>query len=136
MEPILAVAKELLDLNPNASLTGTLMLKLRGIDLGREPHDIDILFKDFADNFKFPADAEVENLNEKSYHYTTIKYKYKGFIIDVLSCNTPPEIVNGWRLGSVEELMQAKYEYSKQDNASAQKHYNDLVKLGFSFPAE
>jgi hypothetical protein len=29
MEEILEVAKELLDLNSNASLTGTLMLKLR-----------------------------------------------------------------------------------------------------------
>lgn len=136
MQNILEVAKELLDLNENASLTGTLMLKIRGIDLGRDPHDIDILFDDFADNFKFPADAEVENLSEESYHYTAIKYKYKGFMVDVLSCATPPETVNGWRLGSVQELMKVKYEYSKQNNASAQKHHDDLIKLGFTFPTE
>lgn len=29
------IAKRILEVNPEASLTGTLMLKLRGIDLGR-----------------------------------------------------------------------------------------------------
>ena len=48
MEKLLSIAKQILDENPSASLTGTLMLKLRGIDLGREPHDIDILICDYA----------------------------------------------------------------------------------------
>ena len=134
MEPILEVAKELLDLNENASLTGTLMLKLRGIDLCREPNDIDILINDYAVNINFNKDFEAEILSNKSYRETSVKYKYKGFVIDVISSNEIPEIVNGWRLGSIDELMKAKYEYSKQDNASAQKHYDDLIKLGFKFP--
>lgn len=136
MEEIFNVAKELLDLNSNASLTGTLMLKLRGIDLGREPNDIDILINDYAVNINFNKDFEVEILSNESYRETSVKYKYKGFVIDVISSNEIPEIVNGWRLGSIDELMKAKYEFSKQDYESAKKHYDDLIKLGFKFPEE
>lgn len=136
MEEILEVAKELLDLNENASLTGTLMLKLRGIDLGREPNDIDILINDYAVYINFNKDFEAEILSNKSYRETSVKYKYKGFVIDVISSNEIPEIVNGWRLGSIDELMKAKYKFSKQDYEGAQKHYDDLIKLGFKFPEE
>lgn len=136
MEEILKVAKEILDLNENTSLTGTLMLKLRGIDLDRESNDIDILINDFAINIKFPTDSEVEILSNESYRDSFIRCKYKEFIIDIISSNEPFEVVNGWRLGSVEELIKAKYEYSKQDHKSAQKHYDDLIKLGFKFPEE
>jgi len=70
MEKILEVAKELLDLNENAALTWTLMLKLRGIDLLREQHDIDLIINDYVDTFIFKSDTEIESI--------TIKIKNKA----------------------------------------------------------
>jgi len=135
MENILEIAKKIHDANPNCSISGTLMLKIRGIDLGREPKDIDILICDYAPNIIIPPDIEVEYLGHAS-DGSGAKYKHKDFIIDVMSKGEQPEIVNGWRLGTVEKLMQAKYFYSKQNNSASKKHYDDLVKLGFVFPVE
>lgn len=133
MKNLLETAKCILDLNPNCSLTGTLMLKLRGIDLGREPKDIDLLIFDNAVNIKFPEGFDLKLIGNSS-DGTSAKYLFNDFIVDVLSDGEKPEIINGWRLGTLEKLMEAKYLYSKQDNPSAKKHYEDLIKLGFIFP--
>jgi len=133
MENLLKIAKEILEIKSGASLTGTLMLKLRGIDLGREPKDIDILICDYAPNIKFPEGFEFESRGFAS-DGCGARYEHKGIIIDVLSDGEQPENVNGWSLGTVEKLIQAKFHYSKQNNESAEKHHNDLVKLGFIFP--
>ena len=135
MEKILQVAKKIHDANENCCITGTLMLKLRGIDLGREPKDIDILICDNAPNITFPPDFEVENIGQAS-DGSGAKYKHGDYIIDVIRDGEQPEIVDGWRLGTVEKLRQAKHHYSKQNNADAEKHHNDLIKLGFKFPLE
>ena len=130
---ILEVAKQILDLNPQALLTGSLMLKIRGIDLGREPHDIDILIRDFAPNIIFPKDSNVKEIGVAS-NGEGAKYNVDGFIVDVMSSGEAPSVYKGWRLGSVEELMNAKYIYSTQKNDSAKKHYDDLIKMHYDFP--
>ena len=135
MKKLIEIAKKIHDANENCCITGTLMLYLRGIDLGREPKDIDILICDYAHNITFPPEIEVEIIDGAS-DGSGIKYKYKEFVIDVLSNGEQPEIVNGWRLGTIENLMQKKYIYSKQDIPDAKKHYDDLIKLGFVFPIE
>ena len=135
MKEILEIAKKIHDANENSCITGTLMLQIRGIDLGREPKDIDILICNYAPNITFPPDFEVENIGQAS-DGSGAKYKHKDYIIDVLSDGEKPEIVNRWRLGTIEKLMQQKYLYSKQNNPDAKKHYADLVKLGFVFPIE
>ena len=138
-EFLTSIAKKILDVNPNASLTGTLMLKLRGIDLGREPSDIDILICDYSPNIIFPKDMEVESIkNASDGSDSRFEYHEDGHkvIIDVLSDGEEPEMVDGVRLGAVKGLMRAKYNYSLQDNDSAKKHHDDLVKLGFEFPKE
>ncbi len=128
MKDLLEIAKQILDVNPNASLTGSLMLKIRGIDLGREPHDIDILICDYAPNIVFPDGFKVEDAGHAS-DGSGAKYRHDDIIIDVLSNGEEPEIYNGWKLGTVEALMRMKYEFSKQDNENAKKHNNDLVKM-------
>jgi hypothetical protein len=130
---LLELAKKILDLNPNASLTGSLMLKIRGIDLGREPHDIDILIRDYAPKCVLPSDLKIEKSNASSCG-TGIKYKCGDIEIDIMSSSEEPEIIDGWRLGKVQELMEAKYDYFKKEGEVAKKHYDDLVKLGFNFP--
>lgn len=135
-EFLTSIAKKILDVNPNASLTGTLMLKLRGIDLGREPSDIDILICDYSPNITFPKYMEVESIkNASDGSDSRFKYIENGHImmIDVLSDGEEPEIVDGLKLGSVEELMNQKYWYSLQGNDNSKKHREDLVKMGFDF---
>ena len=131
-EKLLKIAKRILEVNPNACLTGTLMLSLRGVDLGREPHDIDILFADYGPNLIIPKEYSFIDKGFAS-DGTSQKYEYDGILIDVLSSNEIPEDVNGIRLGSVAELMDAKYSYCKQNNEEAKKHYADLIILGFDF---
>ena len=130
---LLSIAKEILDLNENASLTGTLMLHLRGIDLGREIKDIDILIPDYAPNAIMPEHSTLE-LSEKASDGSGVKYLYKGVMVDILSSNEEPVIFKGVKMGTIDGLMQAKYEYSKQENNHASKHHEDLIKMGFKFP--
>lgn len=130
MEKLLEITKELCDLNKDLSITGTLMLKLRGIDLGREPHDIDLLIPT-GTTLILPKTAVK---TKSDYGDGSEKYEYNGFKIDILSSEEKPEIINGWKLGSIEQLMGAKFKYTKQGNKSSNKHYDDLVKLNYKFP--
>lgn len=133
MEELLLIAKNILDVNPLACLTGTMMLKLRGIDLGREPHDIDILIRDHAPCIIIPSDMKMEEIGRAS-DDSGIKYRFKDIVIDVLSDGEEPELVNGIRCGTLDGLMRAKYLYSRQNNEASQKHHDDLVNMGFVFP--
>ena len=63
---LLEVAKLILDLNSNSCLTGTLMLTLRGYDIGRDAGDIDILIKDYAENIVFPDGYDFEKIGVAS----------------------------------------------------------------------
>lgn len=136
MKDILNIAKEILNLNKTAYLTGTLMLKLRGIDLGREPKDIDILVNDYATNIILPKKwKNIEHLGFSS-DGSGVKYRYNNVIIDIMSSNETPEMINGFNLASVEGLMKAKYIYSQQNNVYSKKHLEDLKKMGFKFPKE
>ena len=132
MEELLKIAKEILDVNENASLTGSLMLKIRGFDLGREPSDVDILIPDYAGNIVFPKGFTIE-IEGCASDGCSAKYKHNDITFDVLSSEEEPEIYYGWKLGTIERLMQRKYKYSKQNNENAKKHYEDLIKLGFKF---
>lgn len=126
------IAKRILEVNPEASLTGSLMLKLRGIDLGRPPKDIDILIRDYARNIKFPEDIKVEEVGSASDGHGA-KFKYNGIFIDVLSSAEEPEVMNGMNLGTVDGLINAKLKYGTQRNEEATKHISDLIKLGYEF---
>jgi hypothetical protein len=135
MKILLKIAKDILDLNEYASLTGTLMLKLRNIDLGRDPKDIDILIRDYATNIKLPEylEKDAKDLGMAS-DGSGIKLKYDGILIDIMSSSEEPEKINGYNLASVKGLIDAKYKYSLQNNEMAKKHHDDLIKLGFEFP--
>ena len=135
MEKLLYITKRILELNPKTSLTGTLMLKLRGIDLGREPKDIDILKSDTPIKLKFPSywNKHIKIIGRAS-DGSGIKYKYKSIIIDVIGTAEEPELIQGIRCGTLKGLIDAKYLYSHQENESSFKHYSDLVKLGYKFP--
>lgn len=133
MNDLLTVAKQILKANPAASLTGSLMLKLRGIDLGREPTDIDILIPDYAFNVIVPDGMEFTEAEFASDGCGT-KYDFNGIKIDVMSSGEEPEIIDGINLASVKELIKMKYTFAKQDGPKSEKHKNDLIKMGYEFP--
>jgi len=129
MKDLLEIAKKIMAVNPTVSLTGTLMLKLRGIDLGREPHDIDLLIFDYAPNISFPDEMKVEHIGYAS-DGSSAKFKYEDIIIDVLSNGEQPELVDGVLCGRLESLIEAKKRYAGQTNEQAAKHRADLEIMG------
>lgn len=134
MDTLLNIAKRLLNENyTNMCLGGSLMLKYRGIDLGRDPHDIDLVIHGKDTTFKIPTGMNVVLERKASDGYSDV-YSYKGITIDVLVGGDTPEIINGIPCGTVKQLMEAKYNYTLKGLSSAKKHYDDLVKLGFAFP--
>ena len=129
---LLDVAKEILSLYPKAAITGTLMLMLRGIDLGRAPQDIDIIYDGNTNDIDLSQFGAA--LKDTSSDGTSSKYEYKGVAVDVLSTiGERFDILNGWRLGSFEGLVKAKIKYAKQtSHKDCEKHKADLLKMGFS----
>lgn len=132
-EELLHIAKTILDVNPHSSLGGSLMLYVRGIDLGREPHDIDILIVDHACNIIIPKSLGLveDSISSDGCHSS---YKIGDVKVDILSCGESFEEVNGWRLCSIKRLMDVKFEYYLKGGSCKDKHYNDLINLGFKFP--
>lgn len=133
---LLEIAKEFMKINDTLSLTGTLMLRQRGIEIGREPSDIDLLICDYAPNVKIPEKyKEIITDCGHASDGSSQMYKLNKIKIDILSDGEQPEIVNGVRLGTVKGLISAKILYSYQKNEQARKHKMDLLyfkKNGYS----
>jgi len=132
---LLKIAKELLAKCEGSALTGSLMLLVRGIEKRRESHDIDILVKTFEN-------LPTENLCQASPMYPdSVKFKIEdtGINIDFLINDSEIiEIINGIPCGSVEILLNRKYQYSRQDKfpESRNKHRLDLEFLGYDLASK
>jgi hypothetical protein len=111
------------------------MLSIRGHHLGREPSDIDLLIKDHAENIVLPSNYTFSKIGASSDGFGA-KFQCDNIIVDVMSSGEESEIVNGFRLGSYDELIKQKIRYSRQNNCSAEKHKNDLILLGHNEPPE
>lgn len=138
MEKLLEVADLFLKMNPSLILTGSLMLKLRGYDLGREPHDIDLVgdVMYYDDEVVLPEGTKILSENLDSMEYCDIKVEYNGIIIDIMYSDEDFEEVDGRKLSFVEELIYQKRIFAQQDNDAAQKHKDDIINLGFPYPKE
>lgn len=131
---MLELAKRFLSINEWASLTGTLMLKVRGINIGREAHDIDILLRDYAQNVIIPEGLTfIEKTGGSGMNHRVLDFD--GILVDILSDGEQPEIVDGLQLGTLAGLMSAKLGFILNNTDVNGKHRNDLVKLGFDFDA-
>ena len=116
-------AKSILYLNPKLLLTGTFMLKQRGISLGREPSDLDFIAPGKTD-MKWPSTFDVSEYDpNRNKNYACLQFKVNGFKVDILVTDAPeePEIINDLRCASVEGLIKAKQSY-----LNAEKHSKDL----------
>jgi len=129
---ILKIARDILDCNQSAVITGSLMLKIRGIDIGREPHDIDILLDDYAANFIFPVNYSVNEDCEKAESRGAFSRVYIDTVkIDIISSSEPFDVIDGYRVASVEFLVKAKMRYAREPGEGSQKHFNDLLRMGY-----
>lgn len=122
--------KTLLDLNTHLALSGTQMLKLRGIDLGREPKDIDLV-GDIDKGLKIPDEWGIKDLVGGSGE-SSKSFMVNGVKVDLLPSEGPFGIVKGIRVGSVRGLMKAKWSYRWGNKG--EKHLEDLKKLREYYP--
>ena len=128
-EQKLEVAMWIIDNNSRMLLTGSIMLKERGIDLGREPNDIDILVvskDEICDLILPPLATEIETSSDEGY-IVKARYKYLGTKIDFIVQEDERNIGLDY-LASVETLLKIKREYVETDTNpdSVQKHKRDI----------
>ena len=128
-EQKLEVARWIVLVNNGTLLTGSIMLKERGIDLGREPNDIDILVvreDGIGDLILPPLATEIETNSDDGY-IVKARYKYLGTKIDFIAQDGERNIGIDY-LASVENLLEKKREYVEADTNpdSVQKHMRDI----------
>ena len=129
-EQKLEVARWIIDNNSRMLLTGSIMLKERGIDLGREPNDIDILvvsIDGFSGLILPPLATEIETNSDDGY-IVKARYKYLGTKIDFIVQEDEGEIDLDDDFASIETLLKKKREYVETDTnpVSVQKHRGDI----------
>lgn len=133
---LLEIAKDIISLNSwcNAALTGSLMLKHRDIETGRDARDIDIIVEelDLEDPPTVPSGFELVDTAGSKSELEAIQYKNKeGVKVDFLFSEEPREIHGGIVCGSLKCLIEAKSGYAKNDiGESRQKHEFDLKQIG------
>jgi hypothetical protein len=119
------LANNILYEHPNMALTGTMMLLIRGIDLERIPSDLDFVFNEMSESAEF-LNLEYDGVSSDG---KSVKYKFGDIKVDFLQSEEKCEVVNGWRLGSLNKLISEKEKYACQNNSSAEKHREDLEKI-------
>lgn len=81
------LAKWMCDNNPNLTLTGSLMLYLRGVNLGREPHDIDLVISSrYTDEpiIVPPFITEVDVINDSGYSVLK-RFMYEDVKVEIIA---------------------------------------------------
>lgn len=132
-ELLLDIANKFIQDNPNKiAIAGSLMLKIRGVDLGREIHDLDLITNHHPLTIVIPKEIEYYKKEEQPptiYLDGSLKCQYNDITIDILQSDETIDMVNGIPLGSLEKLIEAKIKYAQQNNIQAEKHKQDLIIL-------
>ena len=129
-EKLYEIAKEIINLNVefDCALTGTLMLKLRGIDLGREPHDIDLIVNKQLNEIQ--PDLKIPNgfQQRSSFYPESVSFEKDGIILDIMYSEEQRYSVEGFRIGNIDSLLVAKDHFSRHDKnpESREKHLKDI----------
>ena len=118
----------------NVRIGGSLALKLQGVDLGREPHDIDLIANVRANELSAPdiwncvSDKRLSQLES-----TPFKDIFYGFDIDVIESDYYGENtveIDGFPVDSIENVLKAKVSYicnSMTFDDVKTKHKNDII---------
>ena len=126
----LSLAKKIIDLNNDLELylSGSLMLTLMGIDLGREIKDIDICVADIKTPIILPEGCEMMDFNA-NYDMKILKMSGKdGASIDLINSygQKAVKIIDGIPCADVEDLLLAKWKYVLAGNLGWEKHKSDI----------
>lgn len=106
------------------AVTGSIMLRERGIELGREPKDIDIVISDTnPDDLVLPPLVEGEEYNENEDGYKVLARCYFfgtkiEFLTDegnVVENSRPISGLFGANYASIQDLLEAKKRYVEED---------------------
>ena len=125
MKKQLKVAKEIIEMNENMGLTGSLLLKMLEIDVHRESGDIDLVTNSM--NLKINLPEGCKRIEGKiTSDGSGLKYEYKNCTIDILYSPEKLEMINGIRCGSLSELLIAKRKYVQRNEHDQEKHKRDI----------
>ena len=133
---LLEIAKWVTD-NNSVGLTGSMMFKLREIDLGREPNDLDFIWlegtEDKIDELKVPEgflyrSKEGGGSDVRSVVFFNEELNVK---LDFMYSEEEIDFDLDIPLGDLQECIQAKIQYAKNDKSdeSRAKHLEDLQRL-------
>lgn len=116
----LEVAKWIARYN-NGLITGSIMLRERGIELGREPQDIDILIEDtLPEDIILPPLCEDVDIVIGEEDYPVLKRAYFfGTKIEFIQVPYTPRLYAKEKLADIEDLLQAKRKYLETDTNEA-----------------
>ena len=136
---LLEIAKWVTD-NNSVGLTGSMMFKLRGIDLEREPNDLDFVgfegTQNRIDKIKVPKGFFYKSQDGAGSEVNSVIFYNKelGIKLDFMYSEEDIDFDLEIPLGDLQECIQAKIRYVKNDksnesNESKAKHLRDLQKL-------
>lgn len=135
---LLEIARQVVvnNIDFEAALTGSIMLLVRGIDIGRKFNDIDVIVY---------SEINAELVSKLWVPDGFIQYSptypdsvhFRNDILDVnidfVSSFEDRECVSGLILGTVEELIKAKLYYIDNNSKSKDKHIADLKAMGIEY---
>lgn len=139
---LLDLAKEVIGLNPDLELavTGTLMLSMQGISVGRDAHDLDIISNKEFGAYREPQVPEGFYRCAPIYPYS-VSYKHDDgrkidFLLSTEERTTHPKYQVP--VGTIAKLLSAKHFYSKQDLTPEEvlKHINDIDTIIYQLGTE
>ena len=133
---LLEIAKWVTD-NNSVGLTGSMMFKLRGIDLEREPNDLDFVgfegTQNCIDKIKVPKGFFYKSQDGAGSEVNSVIFYNKelGIKLDFMHSKEDIDFDLEIPLGDLQECIHAKIRYVKNDksNEPKAKHLRDLQKL-------
>jgi len=141
LEQLLVTAKKIIDLNPEALLSGSIVLKLFKINIRREPQDIDIFIPYGSPELVFPEGMKL--IPVKADHYPPDGYQIDQYTldntkIDLIFADSPQYNIlpqdtlsmSGIKLVTASRIMTFKMDHALDDEcSSATKHKFDLIHI-------
>jgi hypothetical protein len=128
------IAEEIIEQQESAFISGSLGLKLQGIDIRREPKDIDIVLSQGTKLKKLDGMVQIEGMDNDEYEndfYERISYRYKNVQVDFF---IPLEGVNDMLLSEDDdkiihysEIMKMKIMHAYGEHYTRYKHQKDII---------
>lgn len=127
------LAKWIVENNYHTAITGSILLWTLGIDIGREPQDIDILVRDigsadFRDSLVLPPFTEEVDFESEDGYTVLARYMFFGTKIEFLLAKEHQDDCFYDDILLLKDLLEAKKGYllSGSFGASKEKHAKDI----------